>query len=283
MPLDRVLFVGEAAHPDFRGPWEYLRSQCRELRAVLSPEEAGDALRRLAAPPELTVVAQSWPGQFRQTHIETLHRAAPLSRLIALLGSWCEGETCSGAPWSGVPRLYWHEFVARLRGGAIGSPPWDRVWRLPRTATDAERVDAACRPRAPREGRVAIAAGDWLTYEGLAEGCAQAGYAATWLRPEHGGPVRESLAGVWDDACGGSGRAFLLEDFAARVRPAPVAALLSFPRQGDWRRARDAGAALVYAKPFSWEDLLSDLAGVEQAGGKTGQLDALAYANNIPA
>jgi hypothetical protein len=281
MRFDRVLFVGDVNHREFAEPWEFLRSRSRELRAVSSPEETGDVLAAFTLPPELIVVAQLWPGQFRQSHLEALHREAPLSRLIALLGSWCEGESYSGTPWSGVPRLYWHQFVARLQSLVAGKSG-DKAWRLPRTATDAERWDVFCRPRPRFPGRIAIATADWLSYQGLADACGQVDCAATWLRSDCREAVSGLVAGIWDDSSSHAARPCSLAEFVQQVRPAPAVALLSFPRREDRQRALDVGAALLYAKPFSWDDLLADLARlVSQGTVHYGPWPA--YASNIPA
>jgi len=326
--FDHVLVVGAAAHPEFQQAWQWLRGHSGVLHGAESPSEACSWIRQGAGPPQLVVVVQTRPGQIRQWEVEALHRAAPLARLVALLGSWCEGETCSGEPWTGVLRLYWHEFVSRVRRESAGVRVWAKAWNLPRPGTEAERVDTSCRPLVPRQGSIAIATSRHADYEGLAEACLQAGYATVWIRserqfgkrwnteaamaeqvqrdPSGSGPgshpsalpgsdpavpgenagtpptavlLRESTAArgittaIWDDSCLQSIRPLPLAQFSRQLLPAPTIALLHFPRGSDWRRALRDGAAGVHSKPFSLDDLLSDIehcVGIPQRSPRTG-------------
>jgi hypothetical protein len=259
MRWDRVLFVGDAGHRDFAESWSHLRAQSAVEHAA-SPEAACELLDAGQASPHLIVVAQVWPGQFCQEQIEALHRAAPLARLVALLGSWCEGEACSGRPWTGVPRVYWHEFKSRVLGGRDASGGWQRVWPLPRTATDPERYDVACRSHSEaRRGLVLISAADVLTYGGIAEACGQAGYTVSRFSAAGFESATPMVGGIWDDSSEQAGDRVALRQFASQLRPAPVVALLNFPRHFDDQRARQAGAAIVCGKPFLWDELLAEL------------------------
>lgn len=259
MRWDRVLFLGDAGHRDFAESWDHLKAHA-VVEHVASPEAACELLNAGQASPHLIVIAQQWPGQFCQEQIEALHRAAPLARLVALLGSWCEGETCSGRPWSGVPRIYWHEFKSRVFGGGDTSNGWQRVWPLPRTATEPERYDVACRSYTEsRRGRVLIAAADMLTYEGIADACGQAGYTASRFSATECGSGSPIVGGIWDDSSDGAGRRIALRQFASQLNPAPVVALLNFPRHLDYRNALLAGASLVCGKPFLWDELLAEM------------------------
>ena len=65
--------------------------------------------------PHGIVLAQAYPGQFSPVAIDRLRNLAPLARLIAILGSWCEGEPRSGHPLPGVIRIYWHQAAERIR------------------------------------------------------------------------------------------------------------------------------------------------------------------------
>src|SRR4051794_23788022 len=96
--IPAVRVVGEVDHPDFREAIDLLRSESLLIRGAETP-------------PELIVVAQSRPDAICSDRLNVLRRAAPLSGIVALLGSWCEGETRTGRPWPGVHRLYWYEFA----------------------------------------------------------------------------------------------------------------------------------------------------------------------------
>ena len=166
-----------------------------------------------------------------------------------------------GQPWAGVLRVYWHEFIARL-GNELhpGDEPTD-LWNLPRTVTDVERLEVGCRPVSPtRRGLVAISAASWCVYQGLADAVAQAGYATAWVSPGRKCGVQNAAAGIWDDSNATAGRPLDLASLARGLHPAPVVALLSFPRHEDWRQAWSLGAAAVLAKPCLLDDLLAELA-----------------------
>ncbi len=223
------------------------------------------------------VLAQAYPGQFSVVAIDRLRSLTPLARLIAILGSWCEGEPRSGHPLPGAIRMYWHEAAIRLRRElprwVDGTRPATRervprcpvpatfegqgsAWQLPATASDEERLLASVRaPLAQGRGLVAL----WTRrpeMEGLlSEACRRAGYSTAWLHPRQPARVQGAVAAVYDgDSLNAAGLAELGR-LAAEVSPAPVLALLDAPRVQDVRLARTLGAA-VLAKPFRIDELL---------------------------
>jgi DNA-binding NarL/FixJ family response regulator len=255
------------------------RSEFREARAVLDglgqvavAVDAASARSFLAEgslAPDVIVVAQSYPGQFSPEAIDQLHRAAPLARVLALLGSWCEGETRTGQPWPGAIRTYWHEWparvaqeIARLRGGASST------WSLPVTASEEERfLLLADEPVSPREGLIAISTPDFEMHDWLRAACVRRGYTTEWLLPRRPRHVEGAIAAVFDgDHCRGR-EAEPLRRLAAALGRVPLIALLDFPRVGDRARARAAGARAVLSKPFLLEDLFWQIDRLVDAGG----------------
>lgn len=105
--------------------------------------------------PDLCVLLASRPGEFSQAAVDRIRRAAPLARIVGLLGAWCEGEARSGHLWPAVPRIYWHRWqewfqgeLATLTAGRCGT------LSLPLTTTDEERLlHAGGAARPPRPGR----------------------------------------------------------------------------------------------------------------------------------
>ena len=125
MTRRRVLLVGGDPDGEFSAAVNWLQGHAA-LTSVARIEDAAAELDR-GPPPDVVLIAQARPGQFTRGQVEQLHRASPVSRLVALLGSWCEGEIRSGRPWPGVVRIYWHQWRARLapalrarRGAAAG-------------------------------------------------------------------------------------------------------------------------------------------------------------------
>jgi hypothetical protein len=254
-PLREVVFVGDPRRPEFREAADWLACRC-QLHCVATVRSAVLSVERRGAPPDLVVIAQSHPGQFPLADVEALRRVAPLTRVIALCGPWCEGEVRTGHPWPGITRLYWHQFVNRMEAAWADSFERD-AWAVPATSTEVERMLALAPTAANRRPvLVAIAAATWTTYDGLASVCTQAGHATIWFPPRQRPFARNIAFGLWDDSLG---EAESCHVFTQAIAPAPVLAVLNFPRPEDHRRFRRAGVDNVLAKPFLAGDLLGEL------------------------
>jgi len=255
-----VLLIGRHDQAEFR---DAVRSMAAQTDLLLAPtvESAIELVGRDEVPPDVIVVVQSHPGQHSHEQIDRLRRSAPLTPMIALLGSWCEGEARSGRPWPGVPRIYWHQWRARcepeLKRFTAGHCP---TWGLPLTSTPDEWIDYVSHGPLPRrQGLIAIRARHAATYEALADACRAVGYSTVWLRPGHDVQLTGATAVLWDDACCERPQAVEIARLAEAVRPAPMIALLHFPRVQDHDRALAAGAAGVVSKPFLLDDLFWQL------------------------
>jgi hypothetical protein len=257
MPQPRVLLVGSTARREFR-----------DVRAAIGPladvtpaadmEAAAAILSDAEIVPELIVVVQAFPGQFSAEAVDRLRLLAPLARIVGLMGSWCEGEMRSGKPWPAAVRVYWHQWPAqcaqqlgRMREGACGA------WGLPATASEEERVlSLAEQPGGPSAaGLIAIHTPWFEMHDWLAAACRRRGYSTAWLRPGQSACVRGARAAIFDATECVDEEAQALSRLAAAVRPAPVVALLDFPRVDDRDGALTAGAAAVLAKPLLIDDL----------------------------
>ena len=246
---------GSFARPATRSPrW----AGCRRAGDI---DEAAAALAGEEAAVDVIVVAEARPGEFSHAQIERLRQAAPLARIVGLLGSWCEGEMRSGRPWPAAVRTYWHQWPARarreLRRLAAGR---SSAWTLPLTATEEDRLLAdAERPPPAQSGLIAIAARSFVMADFLAAACRQCGYATVWLRPPGASRVGGAAAILWDGSdCRGE-ECEELRRLAAAMAPAPLVALLDFPRIEDFERAEAAGAAAVLSKPLQLADLFWEL------------------------
>lgn len=259
MTTPRILLVGRHTDREFRETVEWL-STVADLTTV---GDVDDALTQLAAgaPPTAIVVAQTRPGMFSQFQVEQLHAAAPLTRLVALLGSWCEGETRTGNPWSGVTRIYWHQATSRLEELLLANDrDGNSVWDMPRTATVAERLlHSASRPIPPRDGLIAISTETPTAFDALADACRARGYSVVWLAPRQSPRVEGATAVLCDLERYSHRRLLHLQNLAAEMRPTPLVALLGFPRWVDQQRLLQAGATSVVSKPFLLEDVYRHL------------------------
>jgi hypothetical protein len=208
--------------------------------------------------PDVIVVAQAYPGQFSSDAIDRLRRVAPLARVVALLGSWCEGEIRTGKPWPGAIRLYWHQWQPQceqeMRRLAAGG---HSTWALPMTSGDEERLLAVGRDPPPDgRGRVALCTPQFEMQRWLVGACHCGGYTTCWVQPHRWGALGGVCAAVFDaDECSPD-EVDSLKRLAGKVHPAPVVALLDFPRIESRNRALEAGARAVLSKPLLVEDLL---------------------------
>jgi DNA-binding NarL/FixJ family response regulator len=237
-----------------------MRAQCRVVCAATAAE-AGNLLPHETTPPELIVVAQVRPAEYRLDDLERLRRRAPLAPVVLLLGPWSEGEMRSGEPLTGVVRVHWHHWLPRfgrqvqwIAKGVCSS------WALPPTATDEERLlwseskgPDFVRNRPPREGVVAIVAERSEAAEWLAEACTALGLRA--IRAVLGcRSVLDVAAVIWDMAPG-AGDAAELAALTEKFGKAPIVALCGFARPADRERLLAAGAAAVLSKPLALDDL----------------------------
>ena len=282
------------------GPWDH--AEFAALRAELDPQRhwttvatladliaavADDASKNGAAtspfvplPPELVLLAQARPGVDAPSQLERLRAIAPLTRVVVVAGSWCEGELRTGRPAAGVVRLYWYEFASWWRAAvaewdANQTPAWSEPFDDIRAGQ--ETIVVALRERddvVPAEGGVIVVdAVDFAVFETLATALAPFGRRCEWQprhRPELTA-VTTIVAAIWDGGQLSDGELAELRGFAARVHAtnaaAPVIVLLDFPRVEHLQAARDAGAAAVLGKPYQVAHLVNELDRLIAAGG----------------
>jgi len=244
-PLPPVVrIVGRSDHPEIRDAVALLRAEAK--------------LATASRQPELIVVAQDWPGAIDQQQVEQLRRVAPLAGIVAIVGSWCEGELRTGRPLAGVTRLYWYEFPAwwrrqmeRWNTGLC--PEW--VW-VEDCGTDTDAIRG--------HGLVVLNVHEWDTADAMSDVLRSAGYTTVWQRP--GQPVSAApkavVAGVWDGGQLNESEADQLAEFCDCLARdgAPVIALFDFPRRDREELALSLGAAGVLGKPWLNANLVTTLA-----------------------
>ncbi len=287
-----VLAVGDFRPREFDQP----RTALAEHTKLPMFPRVADALPHIVhggLSPQLIVVAQGRPGQVTARDVDALRRSAPLSPLVALLGSWCEGEMRSGDPWPANARVFWYEWpnwwarqLAALRQGGLAEWGWpltctrdERLLRelvpasakqqspLGATDSDASRLcddqDAGC-PLDPAAGaacrHVAIGGGTRASISALAEVLQLGGFVpqdfggATQQRPR---PAVD--CGIWDAVELGKREQLQLRRFAIAIGERPLVLLLDLPTLDQWRMASGLGAYRVLGKPYQIADLLGSL------------------------
>ncbi len=252
-----VLWIGRPS-ADLPADVDYWLAGAATVYHLANADEAVELLRSLDAPVDLIVACQSRTGELDAATFDRLRRAAPLTPVWRLMGSWCEGESRSGRPTPATPGQYWHQWRPRLAreraSAAAGRCP---TWGLPPTATAEERMRALSAPRWPRgHGRIAICAPTRATAAALADVCQAAGHETHVLRQSDDWPPSQALAALWDTTPDALDDRAMLAKFRACLAGAPVFALVGFPRAADCQRAATAGVAGVISKPFVISDLL---------------------------
>jgi hypothetical protein len=252
MSRPELWIVGDWRQPEFAAVINWLETQTR-CRFVGTFDEAAATPSN---PPAAILVMESRPGQASRAVVERLHAAAPLARLAALLGPWCEGESRSGRPWPGVARIPWSAWQSRLPRelGLARSGPEVQP-RLPRTATEAERLlHWLPRPGQPAaSGTAEIRTHSRAEFEALRDALRTLGVKATWPGPDVAPPQPPADLIVCD---GWEHAALPAPPDAYRAEGPPRLLLLGFPRPKDLQRAEELGFSAVLACPL----LLADLA-----------------------
>lgn len=242
-----VWIAGDIDQPDLAPAVQWLGEVAETAMVSLASEQ-----RPASGPPAASVLFQARPGRFSQEQVERLHRRAPLARLLAMVGPWCEGEPRSGRPWEGVTRIYWHQWQARLPQelGLTASPEKASIPRQ-RTMTETENLLNTLRPKphsAASRGLIAIRTPRRESFSALADACAAAGFRSAWQPPT--GPP----------SCVGADLQILDGwDGASCAKEPPTVLLLDWPRPADLDRAAAHGIRRVLAKPLLLSDLWTTL------------------------
>ncbi len=257
-----VLLIGDFTSSEFQP----LRASILPFCDIQAVGCCGKAVKLLQSGQylfDLVVVAERWPGEHSHGELEELHRTAPITRMIAVSGSWCEGQKRSGKPWPGMLHTSWHNWVAHWQDDLIRLSQ-NRLpsFGLPVAASEHERM--IVRPFPPEaEGKlIAIRSQREDMADMLASACRSQGYSAAWLDPRYPLRIEGPDAILWE---GSPNQLEDLENTHQRYWQAPLLALLDFPRIDDMDQAIRLGAAEILAKPTQLEDLFARLEGVLKA------------------
>jgi AmiR/NasT family two-component response regulator len=207
-------------------------------------------------PVDLIVVAQARPSQFPLAEIDALRQAAPLAPIVALLGSWCEGEMRSGSPWPGVVRVHWHQWREWFRQGlAKFSRGEQSAWSQPMTATAEERLLSLKAVRTDTSAVVAVISEHLEMADWLAAACRNRGASVITLNHIPCSPIDGVAIVLWDVGLLSPLLVSQQQTVAAQFPRSRIIVLADFPRSEEVDRLIDAGAAAVLSKPLLVNDL----------------------------
>ncbi len=268
-----VWLIGEVAAPELSPATSWLRCQTR--CSTFADAQAAIAVAQRSSPggptgdePDLVIFFRTRPGQIGRASVEAIHQAFPLSRLLVLVGPWCEGEVRSGRPWPGVTRIYWHQWQPRLVEELLRHAQ-PRVPRLPRSATEVDVL--LSRPpiaAARQKALIGVVSRRHINFESLASVLAAAGHHPVWLVPGDSLPVINLDAVVVDGESHAAAAWESLRPVHDRLGSVPAVLLCHFPRPDELAELGQAADAAILAKPYVAMDLLAlvaDLLAARQA------------------
>lgn len=252
----KILITGDYSHRDFKN----LLTNSEAL--TLSPLK--QLLKQSGSPDstfDLIVIAQSYPEQFSPTEIEQLQNRHSQTPIVAVLGSWCEGETRSGKPWPGVVRIYWHQWLGRFEMFRSQLKESNvTIWHEPRTSTVADRIlrlDAPQQVLQPHQRKVGISAHNTAQVEMLQDAFRQLGYNAFWIELMMGANPN---IGEPDLVCVDANH--LNHELKTRIEwlrekfpDTPQIVVCNFPRANEVQDLISWKVAGVISKPFELQDL----------------------------
>ncbi len=244
-------FGGDSPSFEFREAISWLENHC-SVERVASFGALARLLENSSTDPWAVVVMQQYKGEFDHVDAAAIAQAIPLSRLVVLLGSWCEGETRTGKPLAGFVRIGWCDFVPRFSGLIHHK-------KLPSTASDGETLQSAMEyaESAVDSGLcVGVYSASYDDGRAIHESLESLGFVTRrLLRGDFESTQRlEVDIVVWDDA--GGPRTRRVELGMATGKGIPVIAVINAPRSQDVRSALLAEAHAVLAKPYRVADLV---------------------------
>ena len=248
----KILLTGDFWHEDFQPIVSGLKAP-----TTLVPFEKVESVGESKF--DLILIAQSRRDQHSANDVEMLQAMFPMTPLIAVLGSWCEGETRSGTPWPGVTRVYWHQwegryqnFVDQLAESGITE------WHAPRTSTIGDKIAIpSAISKDPPIQYVAISAWTDSKHAMVADAIQHFGWQSCWVE-----------RGVWNTETVTAVDAICIEadawsdDLASRIKwiqgevpHTPMILLASYPRVDELKAIKAAGVSEVVSKPFELIEL----------------------------
>ncbi len=208
---------------------------------------------------DLAIVAQSRPGQFPEEKIEFLQSRLGNTPLVAILGSWCEGELRTGTPWPGVIRVYWHQWEGRFRKFVEQLDSQGITdWHAERTFTPADRILRPSKARSRTKIEV-VGVSSWTQtqFEMLRDAIQSFGWDSKWIErctwDAHATQFCNPICVTADS---------FSAELENRVRwlhsefpHARFVMVLGFPRTQDVENCSRLGISQVVSKPFELDDL----------------------------
>lgn len=132
-----ISVVGDVNRPEFRYALSKVWSS-----AFVSQSLSLDLFLSQNASPDVVILLQSYPGEYSDSDIDKIIKTSPLTSLVLLTSSWCEGERRTGFPVREAIRVAWYDFPfwfeyqkTLFSNGSLSQ------LSLPLSASDAQRAE----------------------------------------------------------------------------------------------------------------------------------------------
>ncbi len=251
----QVFVTGDYWHEDFRNVFSQM-----QVATTMVPLETLNSFEFGPSTFGLIVLALSRRNQVSQSNVELLRSKMPVTPIVALKSSWCEGETRTGIPLEGVVSVFWHQwqgqfeaFLDQLTEHGIAD------WNLPATSSPADRVDQATRSSRldTNHYRLGVSAWSQSQFDMIQDALRAIGWQSFWIeRTRWDQQTLDSVAAICIDANSVSDdlkhRLKWLKNSFERV---PHVLLLNFPRIDETNWASELGVHSIVSKPFQLVDL----------------------------
>ena len=250
-----VLITGDYWHGDFSKVISKTQTPItlRPLESII--QENQDANDQFDA----VVVALSRRNRFPKIELEKLVHQFVNTPVIALCGSWCEGEERSGQPVAGMIRVYWHQWAGRFEAfmnQVKSNAP--HSWQLPKISNEADRIlldrNAAIEIQF-HETNIGISANSQDGFSMLQTALEDPQRQTVWL--ENCLNANElTFSAICIDA---NSLDELTEKRIRLIKEShpctPLILVSNFPRRSEFERASQLGVLEVVSKPFNLTDL----------------------------
>ena len=249
-----IMFIGDPQQLEFRVPMQWFQANesrlARDLREALNQIDGG-------VYPAVVILCVAWPGCFSSSGVDTLRRAAPLARVVALLGSWLEGESRTGQPLAGMPRFHWHQWPRLADEIEKFQRQQPSVFSVPITARDDERWHHSPHDCGTDNRRsIAVMAKARESALAFVDLFAAQGWNGQWIRNAPDNSLADFDIVLFDAQTGGLGEYALVSRMRSRNPELPIVVLQGFLRTDDESAWIQSGANAVIGKPFLIRDLL---------------------------
>lgn len=153
----QILIIGEVNRAEVTALMEWIPETLRgaTLTGLKGIEAAIGRIQRTQQLPDLIIVIQSHPDEYRRSEVDALGLLVPLARWIVCCGAWCESEGRTRQLWPLAVRVPLRSAMSRIRD------EWrllcgEDVRPLPLSGSREEAFAADHRSLAKASGQIAV-------------------------------------------------------------------------------------------------------------------------------